>query len=75
MTSQACEPRPDDGIAFRAYVEGQLAPALRPGQVVIEDNLGAHRTRGVREAIEGAGAKLMYPLAISRPQGRNRSSA
>jgi transposase len=49
-----------DGVAFRAYVEGQLVPALRPGQIVIADNLGSHRTRGVREAIEGAGAKLMY---------------
>jgi transposase len=49
-----------DGVAFRAYIEGQLVPTLRPGQVVIADNLGAHRTRGVREAIEGVGAKLMY---------------
>src|SRR6185312_7556379 len=37
-----------DGVAFRAYVEGQLVPALRPGQVVLADNLSAHRTRGVR---------------------------
>ena len=49
-----------DGVAFRAYVEGQLVPALRPGQVVLADNLSAHRARGVREAIEGVGAKLMY---------------
>lgn len=49
-----------DGVAFRSYVEGQLVPTLRPGQVVLADNLGAHRTRGVREAIEGAGAELIY---------------
>jgi transposase len=45
---------------LRAYVEGQLVPALRLGPVVIANNLGSHRTRGVREAIEGAGAKLMH---------------
>lgn len=49
-----------DGVAFRSYVQGQLVPALTPGQVVLADNLGAHRTRGVRESIEGVGAKLMY---------------
>jgi transposase len=49
-----------DGTAFLAYVEKQLVPELKPGQVVLVDNLGAHRTHGVREAIEGANAELIY---------------
>ena len=51
---------PMNGAAFREYVEQQLAPALRPGDVVIMDNLAAHKTGGVREAIEGVGARLVY---------------
>jgi transposase len=49
-----------DGAAFVAYVEQVLAPELRPGDVVILDNLGSHRVAGVREAIEAAGARLLY---------------
>jgi transposase len=48
------------GAAFRAYVERILAPALRPGGVVVMDNLGSHKVAGVREAIEAAGASLLY---------------
>jgi transposase len=49
-----------DGDAFRAYVEQALAPELRPDDVVIMDNLPAHKVHGVREAIEAAGASLVY---------------
>jgi transposase len=45
---------------FETYVECLLAPALRPGQVVVMDNLGAHRPRRVRELIEESGCKLIY---------------
>ena len=45
---------------FRAYVEQALAPDLRAGDVVIMDNLPAHKVHGVREAIEAAGARLLY---------------
>jgi len=45
---------------FEAYVERVLAPALRPGQVVVMDNLGAHRPRRVRELIEARGCELVY---------------
>ncbi len=45
-----------NGVAFRAYIEQVLVPVLRPGDVVIMDNLPAHRAGGVREAIEAAGA-------------------
>ncbi len=51
---------PMNGAIFRAYVEQQLAPALRPGDTVIMDNLAAHKVAGVREAIETAGAQLVY---------------
>ena len=49
-----------NGPAFRAYVEQMLAPALRPGDTVVMDNLSSHKVTGVREAVEAAGAKLLY---------------
>jgi transposase len=49
-----------NGARFRAYVEQALAPTLRPGDIVIMDNLRAHKVAGVREAIEAAGAELLY---------------
>jgi transposase len=49
-----------DGDAFLAYVEQLLAPSLRPGDTVIMDNLPAHKVHGVREAIQAAGARLLY---------------
>ncbi len=51
---------PMNGAAFLAYVEQVLAPDLAPGDVVILDNLPAHRVSGVREAIEAAGAALLF---------------
>lgn len=51
---------PMDGDAFRAYVEQVLVPGLAPGDLVVMDNLPAHRVRGVRAAIEAAGARLLY---------------
>ena len=56
---------PMDGDAFRAYVEQILAPELTAGDVVIMDNLPAHKVQGVREAIEAVGATLMYLPAYS----------
>jgi len=46
--------------AFEAYVERVLAPTLPPGQVVVMDNLSAHKGGRVRELIEGAGCELLY---------------
>jgi hypothetical protein len=46
--------------AFEAYVEWALAPKLSPGQVVVMDNLSAHKGDKVRELIEGAGCELLY---------------
>jgi transposase len=53
---------PMNGSAFRAYVDQVLVPTLEPGDVVIMDNLPAHKVSGVREAIEAAGAtRLLLP--------------
>ena len=49
-----------NGEAFLAYVEQFLVPILRPGQIVIADNLSSHKVNGVRQAIEAAGASLLY---------------
>jgi transposase len=51
---------PMNGAAFRAYVEQVLVPTLRPGDIVIMDNLPAHRVSGIREAIEAAGATRLF---------------
>jgi transposase len=49
------------GEIFKAYVEQMLAPALSPGDVVVLDNLAAHKVAGVEEAIRGVvGASLLY---------------
>lgn len=49
-----------DGDAFRAYVEQVLVPELTKGDIVIMDNLPAHKVKGVRQTIELAGAELIY---------------
>ncbi len=51
---------PINGELFRAYVEQVLAPTLRPGDVVIMDNLGSHKGSAVRKAIRAAGAHLLF---------------
>jgi transposase len=45
---------------FEAYVERVLAPSLKPGQVVVVDNLGAHRGHRVRKLVEGRGCELVF---------------
>jgi len=51
---------PTDGDVFLAYVEQVLCPRLQPGQVVIMDNLPAHKVEGVRRLLEAVGAELRY---------------
>jgi len=51
---------PTDGDVFRAFLEQALCPRLQSGQVVILDNLGAHKVAGVRELVEARGARLVY---------------
>jgi transposase len=54
-----------NGATFLAYVQQCLAPALRPGDVVVMDNLASHKIKGVREAIEAVGCDLWYLPAYS----------
>jgi len=49
-----------NGDIFLAYIRQHLAPTLKPGDVVIMDNLSSHKVAGVREAIEAVGATLMF---------------
>ena len=51
---------PLNGCVFREYVRQILAPTLRPGDIVVMDNLSSHKAAGVKEAIEAAGATLVY---------------
>jgi transposase len=49
-----------NGDAFLAYVQRVLVPTLRPGDVVVLDNLNCHKSAAVRAAIEAAGAELRF---------------
>lgn len=49
-----------NGAAFLAYVRNCLCPTLRPGDIVIADNLPSHKVKGVRQAIESVGATVRY---------------
>ena len=51
---------PINGEAFRLYVEKVLVPTLRPGDIVVMDNLGSHKGKAVRRAIRAAGARLFF---------------
>ena len=74
------------GPAFLACVEQFLAPALRPGDVLVMDNLGSHKGAGVREAVEARGASLRHlppyspdlnpiEMASAKPKALLRSEA
>ena len=54
-----------DAKAFELYVEHFLAPTLSEGQVVVMDNLGAHRPKRIRELIEARGAELVFVPSYS----------
>jgi transposase len=60
MTAPMVLDGPIDGTWFLAYVEQLLGPTLQPGDIVILDNLGSHRSDKVRLAIEARGASLLY---------------
>ena len=51
---------PMNGPAFRAYIEQLLVPTLQPGDIVVMDNLPAHKNAAIRAAIEAVGAHLIY---------------
>ena len=60
LTAPCVVDGPINGAFFRAYIEQFLVPALRPGDIVVLDNLGSHRSGAVRSAILDAGAKLAF---------------
>ncbi len=60
MTAPMVLDGPMNGAAFQAYVEQVLAPTLRPGDIVVLDNLPAHKPAAVRQAIEATGAELRF---------------
>ena len=49
-----------DGAAFETYVEHFLVPTLKEGQIVVMDNLQVHKSKRVRDLIEGAGAEILF---------------
>jgi transposase len=51
---------PINGERFLAYVEQVLVPVLKPGDIVVMDNLGSHKSKAVRHAIRKAGARLIF---------------
>lgn len=51
---------PINGLSFRAYVEQILVPTLKPGDIVIMDNLGSHKAKATRDMIKAAGARLWF---------------
>lgn len=61
---------PMTGTVFRTYVEKVLTPTLQPGDVVVLDNLPAHKVKGVREAVLAAGAGLLYLPPPDQVRGR-----
>jgi transposase len=60
MTAPMVLDGPINGAAFVAYIEQCLAPTLKRGDIVVIDNLPAHKVSGVKDAIEAAGATLQY---------------
>ena len=52
--------KPMNGKIFLIYIRKVLVPSLQPGDVVIMDNLSSHKVTGVKDAIEAAGARLLY---------------
>lgn len=51
---------PINGECFRAWTEQALAPTLKPGDIIIMDNLSSHKVTGIKQAIEARGAELIY---------------
>jgi len=60
ITAPWCLDRPMNGEVFKTYLKTQLAPTLKPGDIVICDNLAAHKVAGTKEIVEAAGAKIIY---------------
>lgn len=68
MTAPVVLDGPMTGSCFLSYVEQVLVPTLRRGDVVILDNLPAHKGSAVREAVKTAGARLLFLPLLARLQ-------
>jgi transposase len=60
ITAPWCLDAVMNGPAFLIYLETQLCPTLKPGDIVICDNLASHKVAGVQELIAAKGAKILY---------------
>ena len=65
MGESMCIEGATDAAAFEVYIEHFLAPSLSEGQVVVMDNLGAHRPKRIRELIESRGAEVVFVPSYS----------
>ena len=63
---------PINGLAFQAYVDQVLVPELKPGDVVVMDNLGSHKGASVRSSIEAAGSASLSSALQSRLQSNRK---
>jgi len=72
MTAPMVLDGPMNSAAFLAYLQQVLVPELEPGDIVIMDNLSAHKGCQVRDAIEAAGARLLYLPPYSPDFNRER---
>ena len=73
MTAPMVLDGPMNGAWFLAYVQQVLAPTLKPGDVVIMDNLAAHKSTPIRDAIEAVGARLLFLPPYSPTSIRSRT--
>lgn len=60
ITAPWCIDGPMNGAIFKTYLETQLIPTLSRGDIVVCDNLAAHKVAGVKEIVEASGAKILY---------------
>ena len=74
MTAPMVLDGPMNGAWFLAYVQQVLAPTLKPGDVVIMDNLAAHKSAPVQDAIEAVGARLMFLAPYSPDLNPNENA-
>jgi transposase len=60
ITAPWCLDSTMTGAAFLTYIETRLCPTLKPGDIVIADNLSSHKVAGIRELVEAKGARILY---------------
>ena len=60
MTAPCLFDGPINGESFLAYVDQVLVPTLKPGDIVVMDNLGSHKSKAVRDAIRAVGARRLF---------------